>query len=97
MLVWLQQPGDAATIDRMCATAQSFLGAIPGLLSVDCGTVLASDRAIVDDSFDLGLVMRFTDRAALDAYEVHPLHQKAVAEVLGPNAKRVVVHDLLVR
>jgi hypothetical protein len=51
----------------------------------------------VDDSFDLGLVIRFKDKAALDAYEKHPVHVKAVKEVLGPNASKLKVYDVVVK
>lgn len=97
VLVWLKQPDDQAVADRMCATARSFPGRIPGLLSVNCGKAVPSDSPLADDSFDLGLVMRFADRQALDGYAVHPVHQQAVAEVLMPNSKRVVVYDVQVQ
>jgi hypothetical protein len=41
--------------------------------------------------------MRFRDKASLDAYEKHPVHVKAVKEVLAPNASRLKVYDVVVR
>jgi hypothetical protein len=48
---------------------------VTGIESLDVGAdVLGLDR-----SFDTGLVIRFEGRDALDAYTVHPEHQKVVA------------------
>jgi hypothetical protein len=48
---------------------------VPGIESLDVG----ADILGLDRSFDTGLVIRFTGRDALDAYTVHPEHQKAAA------------------
>lgn len=97
VLVWLNEPGNAAIKDRMVAAARTFPREIPGILSMSIGDAVPSDREVVDDSFDLALVMRFTDKAALDAYEKHPVHVKAVKEVLAPNASKLKVYDVTVR
>jgi hypothetical protein len=49
----------------------------------------------VDDSFDVGLVMRFANQADLSAYEKHPMHVKAVNEVLKPLAAKLLVYDVI--
>ena len=54
-------------------------------------------RDVVDDSFDLGLVMRFTDEQALADYLVNPIHVAAVEELLLPNAANVVIYDVRAR
>lgn len=97
VLVWLKQPDDRATFERMCTTARSFEGVIPGLLSVNLGQPVPADGPLTDASFHLGMVMRFRDRQALADYAVHPVHQQAVAEVLLPNSARVLVYDVEVR
>jgi hypothetical protein len=38
-----------------------------------------ADVLHLDRSFDTGLVATYADRAALDAYNVHPSHQEVVA------------------
>jgi hypothetical protein len=48
---------------------------VPGIESLDVG----ADILGLDRSFDTGLVIKFTGREALDAYTVHPEHQKVVA------------------
>jgi len=46
-------------------------GKIEGLIDLEVGEdFLASER-----SFDIALITTHTDRAALDFYQVHPVHQ----------------------
>jgi len=47
-------------------------GQIPGLLETWVG-VNVSPRS---QGYELGGVMKFTGRSALDAYRAHPVHQK---------------------
>jgi hypothetical protein len=93
VLLWLKSPGDAAAIDRIVSTSREFTK-IPGVMSVRVGRALPSTRPVVDSSFDVGLAMTFNDAAALQAYEVHPQHVKAVREVLRPLAARIQVYDI---
>jgi pantothenate kinase len=48
---------------------------------------------VVDDSFDMALLVRFTNVEALHAYEKDPRHMKEVNEVLLPLTKKVQVYD----
>ena len=97
VLVWLKDAGNEAKRTELLALTKSFKQQIPGIISISAGTPLASDRPIVDDSFDLGLVMRFESKEALAAYEKHPVHVKAVKESLAPAAKKLQVYDVVVR
>ena len=97
VLVWLKDPKDQATLDRMVATARSFPDKIPGFVSFSVGTPLPSERDVVDDSFSVALVMRFRDAAALRDYEAHPVHVLAVQELLVPNAAKFLIYDVLAR
>lgn len=54
---------------------RAMQGEIPGLLSVWVGENF-SPRS---QGYALGGVMQFTDRAALEAYNSHPAHQKVLA------------------
>lgn len=63
---------------------------IPDIESFSVG----ADILHLDRSFDTGLVAIYPDRAALDAYTVHPEHQKVVA--LGKQiAEKVISVDFL--
>jgi hypothetical protein len=62
---------------------------IPGIVDLSCGENF-SERS---EGFHCGLVVRFADRAALDAYGPHPAHQAVVQERLLPIRDAVVVVD----
>jgi hypothetical protein len=93
VIIWLNEPGNAEHRTRVLE-ASRVLAAIPGVTGLQGGRVVASERAIVDDSFDVGLVIELENRAALDAYLAHPLHRQLVNETLKPLVKRIQVYDL---
>ena len=97
VLIWLKHKGNAQERAKIIATAKEFRSKIPGILAMSVGEPLPSDRPVVDSSFDVGLVMRFESKEALDAYEKHPEHLKAVKEILAPLAAKLVVHDWTVK
>ena len=92
VIVWLKEPGNRAAQNRIIAASQ-VLKEIPGVLSLTAGTVIASERPIVDSSFDVALVISLTDRAALDRYLTHPLHVQLVEVTLKPLVDRILVYD----
>ena len=57
------------------AEIRGFQGKIEGLLETYIGTN-SSPRG---QGHELGCVMKFTDRAAYEAYQIHPEHVKLVA------------------
>lgn len=63
---------------------------IPNILSFDVG----ADILHLERSFDTGLVATYPDRAALDFYTAHAIHQ-AVAGFGKQIAERVVSVDFL--
>ncbi len=94
VLMWQKRPGNAADREKLLA-ACSDLRVIPGIKFLDTGSALASDRPVVDDSFDLGLTVRFDSAKSLHAYETDPRHLKKVNEVLKPLTKKIVVYDII--
>ena len=67
---------------------------IPGVVALRAGKAVPSQRRVVDSSFDVALVFSFTDKAALDAYLVHPEHLKLLRETMQPLVDRIKVYDL---
>jgi len=92
VLCWLKEPGNSEHRQQIIEAAESFRS-IPGVLAVSAGEVVPSDRKIVDDSFDVGLIVTFPTREAMQAYLVHPDHTKAKHDVLLPIVKRILVYD----
>ena len=66
---------------------------IPGVLRVATGEVVISDRPIVEDSYDVGLLVVVEDEEALQQYLDHPIHRKAKKEVMLPMVEKVLVYD----
>lgn len=94
VLCWLNDAGNAEQRQRIIELSKRFRN-IPGVLEVRAGEVMASDRKIVDDSFDVGIYLTFADRERMTAYLKHPDHVAAVKEVLRPLVKKVLVYDFL--
>lgn len=70
------------------AKLQALPGIIPNINSFSVG----ADILHLERSFDTGLVAVYSNRAALDAYTVHPEHQEVAA--LGKQiAEKVVSVD----
>jgi quinol monooxygenase YgiN len=66
---------------------ESLRGKIPGLLYLEVGL----DFGQSENSGDVVLLSEFESRAALDAYQVHPLHKAVMPFVLEARSERRVV------
>lgn len=95
VLAWLKKPGNKTDQARVIAAAKGLKHDIKEVKSLSVGRALPSDRPVVDDSFDVGLVMHFANAADLASYEKNPVHVKAVTEVLKPLTSKIVVHDIM--
>lgn len=58
--------------EKVAADIRKLQGQIPGLLETYVGKNFSSKG----QGYEFGGVMKFSDRAALDAYGPHPVHQK---------------------
>lgn len=82
----------AATVEqkeRMIAELRTLREKIPGIVDLTVGHNF-SDRS---QGFDIGLVVRFTDRAALEVYLPHPAHRGCVDRFIAPIKEDVIVVD----
>ncbi|MBI4979400.1 MAG: Dabb family protein [Spirochaetes bacterium] len=68
------------------------LTAIPSAKSGFCGKPAATDRPVVDRSYDYGLTVMFDGLAGHDAYQIDPLHKKFLNDCSGFWTK-VLVYD----
>jgi hypothetical protein len=92
-LVWLKEPGNAEHRQKIIAAAHSFARVIPEVEVLSVGRTLPKRSQLVDASFDVCLVMRLEDKAALDRYGKHPVHQKAAQEVFLPLSQKILFYD----
>jgi hypothetical protein len=76
MFAFRWKPGvTAEQKQRVMKEIRALQGQIPGLTETLVGANI-SPRGL---GYELGGVMKFTDKASLDAYGPHPVHQKLVA------------------
>jgi len=92
VLCWLKEPANAEHQKQIVGVTKSFRQ-IPGVLTAQAGRAVASERSIVDDSFDIGILVVVEDMEALEAYLMHPLHENAKEKILLPLIDRLVVYD----
>jgi hypothetical protein len=75
--------------ERMIAELAALREKIPGIVDLSVGRNF-SDR---NQGFDIGLVVRFQDRAALEVYLPHPAHRGCVDTYINPIRGDVIVVD----
>lgn len=92
VLCWLKEPGNTEHRSRIIEVSKTFTK-IPGVLDVRVGKVIESNRSIVDDSFDVGILVVVLDAKRLQEYLDHPIHQNAKRDVLLPLVEKVLVYD----
>ena len=61
--------------EKAASEIRKLQGQIPGLLE----TYVGKNFSAKGQGYELGGVMKFADRAALDAYGPHPVHQELVS------------------
>ena len=96
VFVWLNRPGNAEDCAALVGTAEGLRKETGLFDSLRTGGPVPSERPVVDDSFDVAMIMRFANREKLEAFENHPAHRKARKEVLTPLARKVLVYDVAV-
>ncbi len=77
---------------QIAAVMESLRGLkdqIPGIVTLACGADF-SGRA---QGYTHALVVRFSDRAALDAYGSHPAHQAVVETQIKPSFEGILGFD----
>jgi hypothetical protein len=73
----------------MVEALRGLKGQIEGIMDLTCGRNF-SERS---QGSEIGLVVRFRDRAALDAYIPHPIHRGVVERFINPIRQDVIVAD----
>jgi len=74
---------------RMVDELRALKEKIPGIIDLSVGDNF-SER---NQGFDIGLVVRFEDRAALEHYLPHPAHRGCVDTYVAPIKADVIVVD----
>lgn len=93
VVIFWTDPAQPNAVQELVAGAEQYLRPIPGLRHFHVGKMAGSQRPVVDQSYQVALNTVFTDRAAQDAYQVHPLHLEFVEKVFKRVCTKVVVYD----
>ena len=90
VVLFKMKPENRNCIPELISELKALKGPVEGLLEMEAGVdIVGSSR-----SYDFALIATFPDRAALDAYQVHPLHV-AVAQRIGEVRESVIACDFL--
>lgn len=92
VMVWLKEPGNQK-MRHDFVKASEKLNKLPGIVSRHVGIVVPSERAIVDDTFDVAITVTLKNKQALEAYINNPEHKKILEQQLKPMVNRVVAYD----
>ncbi|MEH6549484.1 MAG: Dabb family protein [Pseudomonadales bacterium] len=93
VVLWTK-PGTSVEALRQVVDKGVILNDVEGVSELHIGTAVASDRSIVDDSFQIGITMRFPSQEVMRAYLAHPDHVDYVRRYVTPIAAKIVVYDI---
>jgi Stress responsive A/B Barrel Domain len=94
MLFWLKRPGNVDD-QNFLLRALRTLRRVRGVNDVRVGRSLPVARPGLEQSFDLGLVMTFRDREALEKFERDPRREQAIDAMLRPLVRQYTVYNLV--
>jgi hypothetical protein len=93
IVIFWTNPAQPNAADDLIAGANQYLKDIPGVLQFHVGKMSPSPRPVVDQSYQVALNLIFPNKAAEQAYQVHPRHIEFVEKVFKRTCKKVVIYD----
>jgi hypothetical protein len=94
MLFWLKRPGNVDDQNFLLRGLRT-LRRVRGVNDVRVGRSFKMDRAGAEQSFDLGAIVIFRDREALNKFERDPRRGAAIDAMLQPLVRRYIVYNLV--
>jgi hypothetical protein len=91
VFLWLKN-NSGKTIDKIIYETNK-LRTIPGIIDLNVGTVVSSERNIVDDSYHIGIHMTFESVADMKVYLQHRDHQEYLRVYVKPILEKIRVYD----
>lgn len=89
VLFKLKDTASEEQVEAMLSALAGLRSAVPGIVDLSVGKNF-SERG---QGFGIGLVVRFENREALDAYIPHPAHRGCVDQFVKPIAAELIVAD----
>jgi len=93
VVIFWTDPAQSGAAEAVIAGGEKYLRTIPGLTHFHIGKMVGSHRPVVDQTYQVALNTVFTDKAAQDAYQVHPAHLEFIEKCVKPFVKKVTVYD----
>jgi len=93
VVIFWTDPAQPNAAGELLAGCEKYLKTIPGVLHYHAGKMVGSPRPVVDQSYQVALNVVFADKAAQDAYQVHPQHLEFIDQVFKRVCTKVVVYD----
>ena len=93
VFVWLKPEHRSPATVQALIEAQQPLRTVPGLVSLDFGKPIMSERPVVEDSYDLVANFIFASREQMTAYLGHPVHIAFLRSPIQQKVERIVVFD----
>lgn len=93
VLIWLKPEYQTQASIEELKNKTLELKNIPGIKNLKVGTAIPSSRPIVDDSFDLGVLMTFTSEQSMQNYLTTPEHVKFVSDYVQGRIDKIKVYD----
>ena len=94
MLLWLKRPGNVDDQNYLRRALRTLRRA-RGVNDIRVGRPLLVDRPSVEQSFDLGVVITFRDREALEKFERDPRREQAIDAILRPLVRQYTVYNFV--
>ena len=94
MLFWLKRPGNVDDQNFLRRGLRTLRRA-RGVNDVRVGRPMLVDRPSEEQSFDLGVVMTFRDRQALEKFERDQRREQAIDAMLRPLVRRYTVYNFV--
>lgn len=92
VLLWYKD--DVADVEARKIEAGSLgLAQIDGVRAVKVGKAIASERPVVDDSFDLAVLFEFDSIEDMHAYINNPVHKAFVESHIKGRMEKVLIYD----
>jgi hypothetical protein len=93
VVIFWTDPANPKATDELLAGMEKYLKPIPGVLHFHAGKMAASQRPVVDQTYQAALNIVFADQKSQDDYQAHPMHVEFVNTVFKKTCKKVVVYD----
>src|SRR5947208_4048307 len=94
MLFWLKRPGNVDDQNYLLRALRT-LRRVRGVSDVRVGRPLLVDRPGLEESFDLGVVLIFRDREALEKFQRDQQPEKAIDAMLRSLVRRYSIYHFV--